>query len=138
MGGQTMPTDQPRIDSRDVMDANAQTTRAFTATVLGRFRRTGPNAWDDYEWVDDQAGTIAVAPGIPVQLEPEGADVRLRRHGEVVRVRWEPESESEVAAALAGAAAAQVRAHFVEHYLALQGAPPGVGAAAVIAAKLSE
>lgn len=124
-----------RIDSRDVMDANAHTTRAFSATVLGHFRRTGANPWDDYEWVDDRPETIAVAPGIPVQLERDKAEVRLRRRGGVIRVRWEPEPET--AAALRGAGPDQIRAHFIEHFLAVQAAPPGAGAAAVIAAKLS-
>jgi len=124
-----------RIDSRDVMDANAHTTRAFTATLLGHFRPTGANPWDDYEWVDDPPETIAVAPGIPVQLERDRAEVRLRRRGEVIRVRWEPGAET--AATLHDAGPALVRAHFVEHCLAVQGAPPGAGAVAVIAAKLS-
>jgi hypothetical protein len=125
-----------RVDSRDVMDANAQTTRAFSATVLGHFRRTGANPWDDYEWVDDPPLAIEVAPGIAVQLEQRGVEVRLRRQGEVVRVRWEPEPE--VAAALRDASPGEIRGYFVEHCLHVEGAPPGVGAAAFIAAKLSQ
>ena len=124
-----------RIDSRDVMDANARTIHAFTATVLGHFRRVGANPWDDYEWVDDHPEAIAVAPGIAVQLERVGVEVRLRRHGEVFRVRWEPDPED--AAALGDAGPEQIRAHFIEHFLSLQGAPPGLGAAAVIVSKLS-
>lgn len=124
-----------RIDSRDVMDANARSTRAFAATVLGHFRRTGANPWDDYEWVDDAPLAIVVAPGVPVQLEQREAEVRIRRQGDVVRVRWEPEPEA--AAALRDASPEEVRAYFVEHFLHVQGAPPGVGAAAFIASKLS-
>jgi hypothetical protein len=125
-----------RIDSRDVMDANARTKRAFAATVLGHFRKTGANPWDDYEWGDDPPESIGVAPGISVQLERSGAEIRLRRHGEVFRVRWEPDPET--AAALRDADAEGIRAYFVEHFLQVQASAPGMGAAAFISSKLSE
>ena len=124
-----------RVDSRDVMDANALTKRAFAAVVLGHYRRTGANPWDDYEWVDDAPETIEVAPGISVQLERHGADLRLRPHGEVFRVRWEPEPE--VAAALDDSGPEGIRAYFMEHLLSMQDSAPGMGAAAVISSKLS-
>lgn len=124
-----------RVDSRDVMDANAQTKRAFAAKVLGHFRRTGANPWDPYEWLDDPGDAIEVAPGIPVQIERSTAEVRLRRHGEVYRVRWEPDAEA--AAVLRDAGPEAIRAYFVEHFLHTQESPPGMGAAAVIASKLS-
>jgi hypothetical protein len=126
---------EERIDSRDVMDANAQTKRAFAATVLGHFRRTGANPWDDYAWVDDPAERIEVASGIPVQIERAAAEVRLRRHGDVLRVRWEPDAQA--ATALRDASPDAIRAYFVEHFLHSQESPPGMGAAAVIASKLS-
>jgi hypothetical protein len=124
-----------RIDSRDVMDTNARTMRAFAATVLGHFRRTGANPWDDYEWVEDAPESVAVAPGIPVQLERHGAEVRLRRHGEVFRVRWEPDPEA--AAALRDADPEAIRAYFLENFVSVQANAPGIGAAAVISSKLS-
>jgi hypothetical protein len=124
-----------RIDSRDVMDANAHTTRTFRATLLGHYRRTGANPWDDYEWVDDPPESVEVAPGIAVQLEPRGAEIRLRRQGKVFRARWEPEPET--ATALGDASPEESRAFFCAHCLRVQGSPPGMGAVAVIASKLS-
>ena len=79
-----------RVDARDVLDANATATRGFRGRVLGRYRRTGPNAWDDYVLVEQDGGPIEVLAGTPVQLEDAGAVVRLRRKGEVVVVAWEP------------------------------------------------
>jgi hypothetical protein len=95
-----------RVDARDVLDANATATRAFRGRVLGRYRRTGPNAWDDYVLVEQDGGSIEVLAGTQVQLEDAGAIVRLRRGGEVVVVAWEP-------AAAELAARADPRASFV-------------------------
>jgi hypothetical protein len=79
-----------RLDSRDVLDADATTSRAFPARVLGVYRRVGPNAWDDYLLVEVDGGRIEVLPGTPVQVEDEGPVVRLRRKGEVTVVSWLP------------------------------------------------
>lgn len=79
-----------RLDARDVLDADATTSRAFTGRVLGVYRRCGPNSWDDYVLDETDGGPIEVLPGTPVQLEDEGAIVRLRRQGEVVVVAWAP------------------------------------------------
>lgn len=80
-----------RVDARDVLDANATATRGFRGRVLGRYRRTGANAWEDYILVEQDGGPIDVLAGTHVQLEDTGAIVRLRRKGEVVVVAWEPE-----------------------------------------------
>jgi hypothetical protein len=80
-----------RVDARDVLDADATTARAFNARVLGRYRRTGPNSWDDYRLVEEDGGEIRVSAETPVQLESEGALCRMRRRGGVVVVRWLPE-----------------------------------------------
>ncbi len=117
------------------MDANAETKRAFTATLLGHFRRTGPNRWDDYEWVRDPPESVEVAAGVAVQLERRGTDVRLRRRGQVIQVRWTPATSED--AALATATPTELRAHFVDRYLDLGAEPAGIGASAFIAAKLS-
>lgn len=74
-----------------MLDADATTSRAFSGRVVGVFRRTGPNAWDDYELVDEDGGPIDVFAQTPIQVEREGATFRMRRRGEVVRVAWTPD-----------------------------------------------
>jgi hypothetical protein len=79
-----------RVDARDVLDANATAARGFPGRVVGRYARSGPNAWDDYALIDGDGGPIDVYAGTPVQLEAEGAVVRMRRKGEVIVVEWRP------------------------------------------------
>jgi hypothetical protein len=123
-----------RVDARDVLDANAMTVKAFAATILGYFRRTGPNSWDDYEFTRDRQGDVEVNPGIRVQLERRGTDLRMRRRGTVIRVRWQPGPDDP--ADVRSAASAARRAYFVATYLSDYDDAPGIGAAAVIAKKL--
>ena len=80
-----------RVDARDVLDADATTSCAFSGRVVGVFRRSGPNSWDDYVLVDEDGGPIQVFPETPIQVEPGGASFRMRRRGEVVLVAWTPE-----------------------------------------------
>jgi hypothetical protein len=80
-----------RVDARDVLDADATTSRAFSGRVVGVYRRTGPNSWDDYVLVDEDGGAIEVAAEIPIQVETDGTTFRMRRKGEVVRVAWAPD-----------------------------------------------
>ena len=79
-----------RVDARDVLDADATTSRAFSGRVVGVFRRSGPNAWDDYVLVDEDLGPIEVFVETPIQVEAD-ATFRMRRQGEVVRVAWTPD-----------------------------------------------
>ena len=79
-----------RVDARDVLDADATTSRAFSGRVVGVFRRSGPNAWDDYVLVDEDGGPIEVFGETPIQVEAR-ATFRMRRQGEVVRVAWTPD-----------------------------------------------
>jgi hypothetical protein len=79
-----------RLDARDVLDADATTARGFRGRVLGVYRRTGPNAWDDYALVEVDAASIEVFGETPVQLENEGAVFRMRRKGAVTVVAWVP------------------------------------------------
>ena len=123
-----------RVDARDVLDANAKTRRAFRGRIIGHFRRTGPNAWDDYEYVSDDDGSeIDVLPGLYVQMERVGADLRMRSHGRVIRVRWIPQdkdlrrTESNAPSAL--------RQWFVERFVETF-EDSSLGGAAVIARKL--
>jgi hypothetical protein len=80
-----------RVDARDVLDADATTRRAFAGRVVGAYRRSGPNSWDDYVLADEDEGPIEVLAGTPIQVEKDGATFRMRRRGEVVRVEWVPE-----------------------------------------------
>ncbi len=123
-----------RVDARDVLDANALTAKPFTAVVVGYFRRTGPNSWDDYEFLRDDQGEIEVNPGLRVQLERHGTEVRLRRHGTVYRVQWRPGPNDP--SRVETSSAADRRAYFVATYLSEHDDAPGIGAAAVIAKKL--
>ena len=101
---------------------------------MGYFRRTGPNSWDDYEFLHDDQGTIEVLPGIRVQVERRDTCVRLRRRGTVYRVRWDPGTDD--LEELASAEASERRRYFVTRYLSEFDEAPGIGAAAVIARKL--
>jgi hypothetical protein len=96
-----------RVDARDVLDADATTRRAFSGRIVGAYRRTGPNSWDDYVLVDEDEGTIEVFAGTPIQVEEDGATFRMRRKGEVIRVAWTPEAGE-------GEAGADPRARFLE------------------------
>lgn len=98
-----------RVDARDVLDADAVTSRAFAGRIVGVFRRTGPNSWDDYVLAEKAGGPIDVLAETPVQVESEGAVVRLRRAGEVVQVEWVPDA--------AEAAAPDRRKRFLESYI---------------------
>ena len=80
-----------RVDARDVLDAEATTSRAFSGRVIGSYRRSGPNTWDDYVLVDEDGGTIDVLAETPIQVERDGATFRMRRRGEVILVAWTPE-----------------------------------------------
>ena len=80
-----------RVDARDVLDADATTRRALSGRVVGVYRRSGPNSWDDYVLVEENGGTIEVFAETPIQVEKEGATFRMRRKGEVVLVTWTPE-----------------------------------------------
>lgn len=84
-----------RVESTDVLDVNAVTRVEIEAEVIGRFRPTGPNSWDDWELSPEADGEVVpVAAASQIQLEPLGADpeirFRLRRRRMVLRLRWLP------------------------------------------------
>ena len=79
-----------RVDARDVLDADATTSRAVSGRIVGVFRRSGPNSWDDYVLIDEDGGPIEVFADTPIQVE-DGATFRMRRKSEVIRVTWLPE-----------------------------------------------
>ncbi len=86
-----------RVQSSDVLDANAITKGELRVEIIGRYRPTGPNRWDDWELSTDDIGEEITIPGRnKVQVEPFGAkaEIRLRhRKGRTVyRTRWLPEA----------------------------------------------
>ncbi len=123
-----------RVDARDVLDPNAKTLRSFRAQIVGHFRRIGPNSWDDYKLVREEGEELTVNPKLRVQLEAFGAELRMRKDGRVVRVRWLP-TEAEQRA-LRKASPDELREHFCGEYLEVFAHAGGAGAAAVIAQKL--
>ncbi|HYN01238.1 MAG TPA: hypothetical protein VE359_02210 [Vicinamibacteria bacterium] len=74
-----------------MLDADATTSRAFPGRVVGVYRRSGPNSWDEYVLVDEDGGPIEVLAGIPIQVDTDGATFRMRRKGVVIRVAWTPD-----------------------------------------------
>ncbi len=122
-----------RVDARDVLDPNAKTVRPFRAQIVGHFRRVGPNAWDDYKLVHRDEGAFVVNPELHVQIESHGVDLRIRKDGRVVRVRWLPDASD--ASQIERATPDEKRAFFGERYLEIFESAKGAGAAAVIASK---
>ncbi len=88
------------VKSSDVLDVNAVTKVEMEAVVIGRYRRTGPNKWDEWELIREPGGEIVtVEPESQIQLEPLGADpeirFRLRKRRKVSRLRWKPTEADE-------------------------------------------
>jgi hypothetical protein len=118
-----------RIDARDVLDANARTAVNFHARICGHFRRTGPNSWDDYVFQPVENGeTVDVLADVPIQIESEGAEFRMRRKGEVERLVWHP-ADGETSGP-------DARARFLATCVRAFSEDQGIGPAAVIASKL--
>jgi hypothetical protein len=124
-----------RVDARDVLDPNARTRRSFAGRIVGRFRRGGPNAWDDYVYEAEEGGPVDVLPGLPIQLEPRGVEFRLRRRGQVVRVAWQPPPE---VLAEVGSDARALRRRFLDGWVEGFAEEAGQGPAAMIVRKLRE
>jgi hypothetical protein len=124
-----------RVDSRDVLDPNARTKAPFRGQIVGHYRPTGPNAWDAYEYVEADGGTIEVLADLKVQVDPPFPRVRLRRRGRVQVVEWRPTPEDE-------AERKQTRldafGFFAGRYLQDYASPPGVGLAALLHKKLKD
>ncbi len=124
-----------RVDSRDVLDPNALTKATFRGHVVGHYRPTGPNAWDDFEYVEAEGGVIEVLPGLNVQVEPPLPRIRLRRHGRVPVVEWRPTPEDEVERKRSRLG---LFAFFARRHLEDYSSPLGWGLAAVIQKKLKD
>ena len=114
-----------------MLDADATTTRRFSGRVVGVYRRTGPNSWDDYVLVDEDGGAIEVAAGTPIQVEAAGATFRMRRRGEVVVVAWTPDD-------VGIEAGADLRARFLESCVRDEDPTPEGNLAAWLHGRLDE
>ena len=124
-----------RVDARDVLDPNARTRRVVPATVVGHFRPTGPNSWDEFEFVSEPDRPIEISAGLEVQLEPRGPQFRVRLQGQVVRCRWQPSADD---AERAGSEApSALRRVFLADYVQSFDVDTGDGTAA-LARKLRE
>lgn len=123
-----------RISSRRVFQVNAVAKRTFAGRIVGRYRRLGPNAWDDYVYEPADGGGITVLPGLKIQVENKGAVFRMRHRGQVVAVEWQP-VEQRLAEVRAGADARDV---FLKRCIRGFGSRPPIGAAATIASKLRD
>lgn len=119
-----------RIDARDVLDPNAKTVKGSLARVLGRFVRAGPDTWDPYVFEPAAASdeTIQVLADVPVQVEVDGTQFRMRWHGQVLRLEWTPADAD---------CTVDRPARFMAECVRPWGEKAGVGAAAVIAEKLT-
>ena len=124
-----------RVKASNVLDANAVVKRAFRGRLVGYFRRVGPNRWDDYVFVRDDQGEIDVLPGIRVELEQQGAQIRMRSSGRVVKVAWMGSLSGE--SLPEGPSPRRRRDAFVAHYLEPFDEAPGLGAAAYVARNLT-
>jgi hypothetical protein len=122
-----------RVDARVVLDPNARTRCPFRARILGAFCRTGPNRWDDYEYEAEPGGEIDVLPGVQIQVEPVGAEFRMRTRGRVVRVEWSPGEDARRAL---GRDVRELRRRFLAECVDGFGESAGQGAGAVIVRKL--
>ena len=124
-----------RVDSRDVLDPNARTKAPFRGHVVGHYRATGPNAWDDFEYVEAEGGTIEVLAGLKVQAEPPLPRLRLRRRGQVQVVEWRPTTEDEAERKRSRLSSFD---YFARHHLEDYSSPEASGLAAVIYKKLKD
>jgi hypothetical protein len=113
------------VEARRVFQPNARTSRAFDARITGTFRANGPNPWDTFRFVPEEGGPFRVFPGLEVQVEPQGAALRLRVKGKVRRLEWVPE-----------APCADIRAAFLDGCVTGFRNRSGIGATAFIARTL--
>jgi hypothetical protein len=111
-----------------VMAANALTTTAFSARIIGQFERTGANSWDPSRFVEASDGAvIRIFPGVRVQVQGGLGWFRMRYRGGVSMFAWQP-PEGEVPE--------DPQAVFVQTCVGPFRNAPGIGAKAFIAKTL--
>jgi hypothetical protein len=123
-----------RVDARDVLDANGKIKKAFLGEIVGHFRRTGPNSWDDYEFVREPGGNVEVLAGVRVQTEDDGVIFRMRHRGRVVRVAW---IATDADCSELEGMTTKPRQYFLDHYVQSFRHETGLGATAAIARNLN-
>lgn len=121
------PKRPKRVTSRHVFNANAVARLPFAGRIVGRYRRLGPNPWDDYAYEPFDGDPVTVLPGLKLHVEPVGTLFRMRHRGQVVVVRWQGADD---------AGADGGRAAFLERCVRGFANAPGLGASAAIAGKL--
>ena len=119
------------IAARRVMVANGRSKAAFRARIVGEFKRSGPNAWDDYRLDPTEGNDFEVLPGVKLQVEQHGAVFRIRHHGTVVLAQWRPEPDE-----IQSDDPEERRAAFLARCVGAFGHAKGLGAAAVVARTL--
>lgn len=122
-----------RVDSRSVFQPNARTKRSFTGHIVGHYHRTGPNAWDDYDFVSEDGGPTNVFPSVKIQIEPTGTRFRMRKGGKVLVLEWTPEPREQVGSE----DPEEPRAAFLKDCVGTFKNKGGIGATAFIAKTLN-
>ena len=89
-----------RFNSSEVFEFNATTKVELDGAIMGIYRPTGPNKWDDFEFEkDDGDHSYAVPSGSKIQVEPIGASpevlFRVKKGREVLVLRWSLNAEDE-------------------------------------------
>ena len=116
------------VPAEGVMAANALTTHAFSARIVGHFERQGPNTWDPSRFVEDEVGaTIRIFPGVKVQVQNALGWFRMRYRGGVWVFAWLPED---------GDSPDGLHEAFVQTCVSGYSNAPGIGAKAFIAKTL--
>lgn len=89
-----------RVKSSEVLVPNVVARDPLDGEVIGVFRPTSADGWGDFELdpePDPEVEKIQVPAGIPIMLEPLGADpelrLRFRKERQVLRLRWVPTAE---------------------------------------------
>lgn len=117
------------IPADDLMVANAQTSRAFSARIVGHFERLGANSWDPSKFVEEEGAEIRVFPGVKVEVEDALAWFHMRYRGGVYVFEWAP-GEGELPAE------ADLHATFIETCVSSFRNEGGRGVVGMIARKL--
>jgi hypothetical protein len=92
-----------KINPKDTFSSNAIAQVDIEGEIIGRYKPTGPNKWDDYAFLTANDGDIFQATkGSSIQVEPIGAKAevlfRAKKGREVLLLRWTltPEDQTQI------------------------------------------